>query len=431
MNDERSMILKMLQDGKISLEEANALLDVLNEEPEEDAGGFAKTEEGAQADADSSAAGPRPGGASSTSSASAGGASSSREGGSTGTGAGPRGVHVDVDLSGLKESLRMTMGSVRETIRGVSDTLRDAFSDLGDVDIVQEFGRAMGRVRAADERELHAQAGSSGTLRIAHKWGDVRVTGVDATAISGTARVTCWAADQEAADAALGATSLELVNENGEWVLEGHPGSERGTRIDVELTVPRGFDVSVSTASGDLWLEDLAGSQTVNTMSGDINVASLGSGSGDVHTVSTKSGDVIAAALAGDITLNSLSGDISVNGFRGVLRITSKSGDIRVSDGRGSAQLRAMSGDVHVRLLELGDEPLRLTSVSGDVRLIVPKDASLELEARSTSGEVGVQLPLQDESRSEHKVSGLADGGALRAELSSVSGDVDVRAGEE
>ena len=40
MNDERAMILKMLQDGKISIDEANALLDVLNEPEEQPGGGF-------------------------------------------------------------------------------------------------------------------------------------------------------------------------------------------------------------------------------------------------------------------------------------------------------------------------------------------------------------------------------------------------------
>ena len=435
MNDERAMILKMLQEGKISVEEANALLDVLKEPDEEEGSGFA------QADA-------RPTGDEAPAS------DSGRGSGEAGGDEGRRthrvfterahrdhdydhdhdhdrdedyGVHVDFDLSGLKESLRSTMGSVRETMKGVSESLRDAFAGMGDIDIVQEFGRAMGRVRASDERELSAETGSAARLRITNKWGDVRVTGVDSTSISVTARIVCWASDSERAESELGETNVRLEQEEGEWVLASDLGSNRATRIDYELQVPREFAVTVSTASGDLWLEDLNGSQTVKTMSGDINVASLGSQAEDKQLVSTKSGDVIAAALVGDVTLNSLSGDVSVNGFTGVLRVSTQSGDIRVTDGRGSVQLKAMSGDIEAMLVELGEEPIRLTSVSGDAELIVPTDASLDIDAHSASGDAEVRLELADADRSEHRVTGKANGGAMRAELSSVSGDVTVR----
>ena len=47
MQDERSMILNMLKEGKISVEEAEALLEVLNEGVKEEPGGFATADTGA------------------------------------------------------------------------------------------------------------------------------------------------------------------------------------------------------------------------------------------------------------------------------------------------------------------------------------------------------------------------------------------------
>jgi DUF4097 and DUF4098 domain-containing protein YvlB len=448
------MILKMLQEGKISVDEANALLDVLNEPQTEEPGGFSKadaTSPGAARGAASSGPGEEPGRwpdgpgpvprepGSDTGREGAGGYAggaraehAGRERGGNDHGAhGPhdRGVHVDFDFSGLKESLRTTMGSVRDAVKGVSESLRDAFEGLSEFDITHEFGRAMGRVRSDDERELGAEVGSSGTLRISNAWGDVRVTGGETASVSGTARITCWAADEERSRAAVDATQIRLEQVDGEWLLESDPGQRHATRIDYELEVPSGYNVVVSSASGDLWLEDLSGSQTVNTMSGDINVASLGSETGSRQIVSTKSGDVIGAALVGDVTLNSLSGDVSVNGFTGVLRVSTQSGDIDVADGSGSVQLKTMSGDIQAALLAVGDEPIRLTTVSGDAELTVPEGASVDIEARSTSGDADVGFELEDAERTEHRVAGTANGGALRVELSSVSGDVEVNAG--
>ncbi len=421
MNDERSMILKMLQEGKISVEEADALLDVLNEPEVETEGGFSKADAGGHGGGATS--GPAPAFKRADDRAHSGGGHR-REGERHGSGA--EGFRFDFDLSGLQDTLRTTMGSVRETMQGVSASLRDAFSGLGDLENLGDFARTMGKVRSSDVRELGADTGEAGTLRVSNKWGDVRVTGVDATRASVTARITCWAADEEAASAAVAATAVRLDEEAGEWVLASELGSEQATRIDYELQVPRGFSVSVTTASGDLWLEDLAGSQTVNTMSGDVTVASLGSTASDAQSVSTKSGDVIAAELTGEVTLNSLSGDVSVNGFTGFLRVSTQSGDIEVSGGRGSVQLRAMSGDISAQLVEVGDEPLRLTSVSGDAHLVVPNDASLDVSAASTSGDARVDLELDGGERGEHRVTGTYNGGRVRTELSSVSGDVQI-----
>ena len=440
MNDEREMILKMLQDGKISLEEADALLDVLNEPGAQEARGFAgapQAEELPSADADADADSDSDSDSARDADADAAPRRDRefrrertfRYGHRGFSFHGAEGEDMEFDLGGLKDLLRTTMGSVRETVEGVSDSLRDAFSGLGEADVAGAFSRAMGKVRAADERSLSAETGAQGSLRVANSWGDVRVTGVEATAITARAKITCWAADEELASASLEQTRVSLEEQAGEWVFSAELGSVRGTRIDVDLLVPRDFAVTVSGASGDLWLEDLRGSQTVNTMSGDVNIASLGAGPESRHRASTKSGDIIAAELSGEIALNTLSGDVAVNGFTGVLRVSTKSGDIRVTDGRGSVELRAVSGDIKADLLELGSQPVKLTSVSGDTRLEIPADAAVTIDARSASGEARVGVDLEEASRSEHRLCGTANGGGLEVSLSSVSGDVTVTGG--
>jgi hypothetical protein len=416
MDDERSMILKMLSEGKITVEEADALLDVIKEaeEPEEPAG-FTPKGEAAEADArlpdDESAAHEE---------------SADRR--DRGHRKGPRGhaFTFGIDFGNLKDTLRETMGSVNETMKGVKETIRAAFEGLEGFDIGEEISRAMGRIRAEAERDLSIESDGATGLTIANKWGDLKVTGTDEDVINATARITAWAGEDDVAQAAIDAIDLAFRRDGDQLVLDCAEKPRRGVRIDYDITVPRGMGVTVSTASGDLWLEELSGSQTANTMSGDINVATLGSTSDDVQTIQTASGDVVAAALTGEVTLSSASGDVMIDGFSGVLRVSTQSGDIAVRDGHGPIQLKSMSGDIEARLTETGDGECSLSTVSGDIDLRLPTNAAFTVSARTTSGTVSAPIELADEHRSDNALDGDLNGGGNPLKLSSVSGDLGI-----
>ena len=212
-------------------------------------------------------------------------------------------------------------------------------------------------------------------------------------------------------------TSVELVERDGAWVLETRLGSERGTRVDVELNVPHGFSVTVSTASGDLWLENLTGSQNVKTMSGDVNVASLGSGVGDRSSCQHEERRCDRSVAR---RRRRAQQPLGRRRRKRLLRCSARhtqSGDVRVTDGRGTLQAKTMSGDVHA---ELVDFPCQATSRSGSPRSAATRgsrtgqSASLDVEAKSTSGDADVALDLDDAQRGEHRVTGTYNGGRVR-----------------
>ncbi len=164
MQDERSMILNMLKEGKISVEEADALLEVLDEGPNEEPGGFAaadttNTEGSSGSDRDPQKViftidasdekhhktGDR-----------------HRDGKS-------HGFNFDFDLGGLKESLR-------ETMKGVSEAVKDVMGDLSGLDLGNEIFRAMGKIRSEADAEITESVGEATRLSISNKWGDIRVT---------------------------------------------------------------------------------------------------------------------------------------------------------------------------------------------------------------------------------------------------------------
>ena len=434
MKDERTMILNMLKEGKISVEEAEALLEVLGEDAESP-GGFAAAAPAADDDTPL-AGGGRPGDGGSANRPAPAQASAAKGAAAHGSGAetaddareekrgGRRkgfNFDFDLDLGGLKETLREAMKGVSETVRGVTE-------GLADLDIGGEIFRTMGKIRAQDTQEVSRESGDSTGLAISNRWGDVRVTGTDGSAISVSAEAAAWGADDADARATLERLAVDLVRDGDTWHVKSGLESEPSpaVRIDYVIAMPRRLRAQVSSASGDIWLEDLEGRQEVTTLSGDVALSNLGLDAEVSQVVKTRSGDVVGGALTGDVSLSTLSGDVEINGFTGVLRVSTKSGDVTVRAGTGSIHAKTLSGDVNVELASLGAEPVEVTSVSGDIVLAVPAGSAVDLSARSTSGDVRAAMELDVEKRGDHVLVGKANGGGLPVTATSVSGDITV-----
>lgn len=424
------MILNMLKEGKISVEEAEALLEVLNEGENEEPGGFAA--------ADTAESKAPPGNqkrphhkaiftidSSDEKHHKAGHRQRDRQRDGT-----SGGFNFDFDLGGLKESLR-------ETMKGVSEAVKDVMGELSELDLGKEVFRAMGKIRSEASDEITESVGEATSLSISNKWGDIRVTGDDlrvtgdddADSITVRAKVTAWGRSQEEADEAIGKFGVRLEQEGDTWhVRSGLEQASLGRiRMDYEITLPRRMSVSVASASGDIWIEELDGEQSIRTLSGDITVADLGSDPTTAHVMKTKSGDVVGGALTGEISLSSLSGDVEINGFSGTLQVATQSGDITIQDGSGSVQLKTMSGDIDAALNTLGDKPITVTSVSGDIELDIPGGSAVDVTAKSASGDVEVKMDLDVEKHTEHLLVGSANGGGLELAATSVSGDITIQ----
>lgn len=417
-NDERTMILNMLKEGKISIEEADALLEVLEETTRHDGpSGFHDATEGRGPEGTRPPEGERP-----------------LEGrGRRDERGGPRDRHrqrphrpgephafvFDFDFGGLRDSLR-------ETMKGVSESLKTAFDGFSEMDFGGEFSRVMGRVRAEAARTVVEEAGDASAFSLANRWGDVRIRGTDETAICVQAAITVWGAGEGTARGVADSVRIGLRRDGGALVLEAETEEHAAVRVDYEISLPARLRVTASTASGDLWLEDLESSQVISSLSGDINVANLGRSASDRQEMSTKSGDVVAAELHGEVTLSTLSGDVMVNGFTGTLSATTKSGDIRVEEGRGTVVLQSVSGDLEAELAGIDGGAVRLSSVSGDLSVELPAATGVTVRAKTASGDIDCGLDLDVTEKSSRLLAGSSGDASVTVELTTVSGDIEI-----
>ena len=211
---------------------------------------------------------------------------------------------------------------------------------------------------------------------------------------------------------------------------------ERATEIIVEATSGdveiRGHDESTVRVSGS---EDR---YQLQQEEGTLRVKPTRSGSHDLTlqvphectlSVRTASGDVDLQGIDGTCSVKAASGDISARELSGSLRVHTASGDLHVGDSSlREVLIETASGD-SVLETTLDDEGKYVYhSVSGDLSLLVPEDQACTIVSTSLSGHVRCDLPHESEREARGKTKVHVNGGGVEWRISTISGDVRVKA---
>jgi len=94
------------------------------------------------------------------------------------------------------------------------------------------------------------------------------------------------------------------------------------------------------------------------------------------------------------VQLATVTGEVYANGLHSPVRAASVSGDVHVSSD-GPVQASSVSGDVEATLGRTGGQRLQFSTVSGDVTLRVPASIDADFTARTLSGSIDSDFPLQ------------------------------------
>lgn len=197
------------------------------------------------------------------------------------------------------------------------------------------------------------------------------------------------------------------IQQSGDTVQVGdrsHNDAYRNINIDYDITLPAGAHLDVQTGSGDIDIQAAGDGIHAHTGSGSIRAH-------EVHgalEVQTGSGDVeLQEAGPGDVLAHSGSGSLRLRNLQGALDARTGSGDIEVS-GHITGNSRATTGSGSIRL-DLGN-------------------AGLNLNAHTGSGSIRTNAPNQvSDDGSRQRFSGPINGGGPTLDLTTGSGDIDLR----
>ncbi|MDO9391386.1 MAG: DUF4097 family beta strand repeat-containing protein [bacterium] len=382
MSEETIKILKMLEGGRISSKEADSLLSALNKGK-------------------------------------------------------PNRHHHWQDASDLHETLgQINPGRiVAEAMAGVRESLKGIHIEIDDIH---------GSEKAEEEKEIVVPAAGITCLSINQPRSDFEITGAETDQITITADIQVWAEDRDEAREKLKSLDISTETENGvlKIKVDGPPWTKkRRAKVDFTIVMPKNIAAEISSASGEISVQNLLNGCRLNTASGEIEIFgcrgenNLSSASGDVEVngctetslkINTASGDIGVNGCSGDLSFQTISGDAGIS-LSGDIQGQTVSGDIDIKAARpGEIRIRSTSGDIQFQGPVAEGSSAAITTVSGDVSLELGADSSAAIEAATVSGDIDCELDLKDLRQSNRSLSGNLGSGQGSLSVKTVSGDITI-----
>lgn len=260
------------------------------------------------------------------------------------------------------------------------------------------------------------------TLRIENPVGNIKVSGGKS---NGSVRATARIRGMDADEAHEKAEAYTIIIEESEHHVLIRQPDVSGLSVDMDVELDMKCAVEVRTTSGDTTLCATSGGCRVDTQSGDVKLSGL-DGPIEVHS---QSGDLtISDSITPSSTIEVKSGDITLMNVSGNLTARSASGDIRMRRCAGrTISVESVTGDVSVDLREPVSGTVSIRTVNGDAEAMIADGSDCRVALSTLKGHVTCDLDLEDEAKQEQHVTGKLGNGTGSFDVSAVNGDVRLR----
>lgn len=162
---------------------------------------------------------------------------------------------------------------------------------------------------------------------------------------------------------------------------EFESGSHSGN-ASWELSIAKDVDLSITTGSGDMSLQEIDADVKLNLGSGDVEVLS----SKGIISVNAGSGNIEVSNAGGEISVNTGSGDIKVDGGSGEYSLNAGSGNINLSQVKGIFSVNTGSGNVGGKNIAIEGKS-RFNTGSGNARVTLDQILNHDITVNSGSGD--------------------------------------------
>lgn len=249
----------------------------------------------------------------------------------------------------ISADVQLVAGDVRMTTSDRNDTV---------VDVHPRNRSKPADVRAAEQTRVECTP--DGRLRItaSRSWRSLSPFGA-----TGVADVTI--------DAPTG-SSIEGTSGMGTLTAEGELGTCRWRSGMGNIRVDHATDVRLTTAFGDIIVDDVASDAETNTSSGAIRIQRVG-------------GDAVVKNANGATTLGSVEGD---------LRVKAANGDIIVERAGGAVDAKSAAGSIGIG--EVVDGPVSVHTAVGEIAIAVASGSAVWLDLHTSFGNVRNTLETLD-----------------------------------
>ncbi len=194
--------------------------------------------------------------------------------------------------------------------------------------------------------------------------------------------------------------------------------------IRYTISVPREYNLDMSTSGGNLSVSTLKGTVKGGTSGGNIDVVTV-DGSVDLHT---SGGNLHAEGITGKLDMETSGGEVKVANVAGDVDVSTSGGNIRLSEVDGRVRAETSGGDVAVRLKNANKGVFVETS-GGNIDLAMAKNSSANIDASTSGGDVTCDLPITMSGKiSDNRIKGAINGGGETVHARTSGGDIRIHA---
>jgi DUF4097 and DUF4098 domain-containing protein YvlB len=264
------------------------------------------------------------------------------------------------------------------------------------------------------DRRVAAKA--DGTVRIENLAGSVKITGAEGSEVVVTG---------ELGD---GVEELRVESQGGDVVIEVvYPRNAQDVEeTDLVIQLPKRSRLDVETVSAKIEVRGVSGGQTLESVSGAIDVDAAGVKELEAKTVS---GAIRVRDANGELEALSVSGAIRFDDCGGTLDAETTSGGMVVTGGSYTkAEVTTLSGGIQLSTDLAGKGEYKVESFSGAVSVEIPEDESARFAIDTYSGPIASEFDARVEKHhgsTKHCEVVLGDGSA-DVVIKSFSGAVSV-----
>ena len=190
----------------------------------------------------------------------------------------------------------------------------------------------------------------------------------------------------------------------------------------MEIQVPQASTLEVRSMSADISVANVNGPLRLQSVTSNIDVK--GGAPTDIEARTTN-GNVRIDAAASQIRAQSVSGDVAITGAHGKANVRTVSGDCALAGGDFSdVRYESVSGDIAFTGGVTGS--FEAESHSGDVTMHVPATTNADVELRTFSGNLVVDVGSGPKKTGDHELDAKIGAGGARIRVRTFSGDVKV-----
>lgn len=278
---------------------------------------------------------------------------------------------------------------------------------------------AAAMAHAEDSFEKRVPAAANGAVEISNVAGSVSVAGWDKPEVEVTAEL---GSEQ---------TRVEVTSEEGRTrvrvIVPRNSHDESDTELQVR--VPRGSELQISTVSADIVARDVTGEQRLKSVSGNVKTDIAAS---DIE-VKTVSGDLWLRGKSEDtdLRLSTVSGNVRLERAAGEVDAITTSGDMSLDvQPARSVRVRTTSGSVEFRGKLSRDASFEAESVSGDLNVRASAENGFDFEISSFSGDIENCFNVEAEKTNRYgpgqRLSGKRGEGGAKIRMQTMSGEIDL-----